>query len=154
MNTTVELELPAEADAAEVERLVAAAFLARDLVNTPANDLGPDALEARIRSFAIDRQLAFRSIVGDELLRQNFPMIHAVGRAAAEAPRFVEFSWGDPGHPHITLVGKGVTFDTGGISHFPSPTRPPPSATLWRTSGISRSAICANVSSNASPLPV
>ena len=116
----VELELPPAADAAEVERLVAAAFLARDLVNTPANDLGPDALEARIRSFASDRKLAFRSIVGDELLRENFPMIHAVGRAAAEAPRLVEFSWGAPEHPRITLVGKGVTFDTGGLDIKPS----------------------------------
>ena len=116
----VELELPPEADAAEVERLVAAAFLARDLVNTPANDLGPNALEARIRTFAADRKLAFRSIVGDDLLRENFPMIHAVGRAAAEPPRLVEFSWGDPGHPQITLVGKGVTFDTGGLDIKPA----------------------------------
>lgn len=116
----VELDLPPEADAAEVERLVAAAYLARDLVNTPANDLGPDALEARIRSFAADRKLDFRSIVGDDLLRDNFPMIHAVGRAAAEAPRLVDFSWGDPAHPPITLVGKGVTFDTGGLDIKPS----------------------------------
>ena len=116
----VELELPAEADAAEVERLVAAAFLARDLVNTPANDLGPDAFEAKIRLFADDRSLAFGSIVGDDLLRENFPMIHAVGRAAAEPPRLVELTWGDPSHPHITLVGKGVTFDTGGLDIKPS----------------------------------
>ncbi len=116
----VELEMPADADGAEVERLVAAAFLARDLVNTPANDLGPDALEARVRSFASDRRLAFRSIVGDELLRDNFPMIHAVGRAAAEPPRLAEFTWGDESHPPITLVGKGVTFDTGGLDIKPS----------------------------------
>jgi leucyl aminopeptidase len=116
----VELELPPEADAAEVERLVAAAFLARDLVNTPANDLGPDAFEAKIRSFATDRKLAFRSIVGDDLLRENFPMIHAVGRAAAEPPRLVEFTWGEEAHPPMTLVGKGVTFDTGGLDIKPS----------------------------------
>ncbi len=116
----VELELPPAAEAAEVDRLVAAAFLARDLVNTPANDLGPDALEARIRSFAADRKLAFRSIAGDELLSENFPMIHAVGRAAAEPPRLVEFNWGDQAHPQITLVGKGVTFDTGGLDIKPS----------------------------------
>jgi leucyl aminopeptidase len=116
----VELERPPEADAAEVERLVKAAFLARDLVNTPANDLGPDALEARIRAFAAERQLAFRSIVGDALLAENFPMIHAVGRAAAEPPRLVEFTWGDEAHPQITLVGKGVTFDTGGLDIKPS----------------------------------
>lgn len=116
----VELELPPEADTGEVERLVAAAFLARDLVNTPANDLGPDAFEARIRSFAADRNLEFRSIVGDELLRENFPMIHAVGRAAAEPPRLVECTWGDQAHAQITLVGKGVTFDTGGLDIKPS----------------------------------
>jgi leucyl aminopeptidase len=116
----VELELPEGADAAEVTRLTDAAFLARDLVNTPANDLGPEALEGQIRAFARRHQLEVKVIVGDELLKQNFPMIHAVGRAAAEAPRLVDFSWGREGDPKITLVGKGVTFDTGGLDIKPS----------------------------------
>jgi leucyl aminopeptidase len=116
----VELELPDGADAAEVTRLTDAAFLARDLVNTPANDLGPDALEGEIRAFAKRHKVDVKVIAGDELLKQNFPMIHAVGRAAAEAPRLVDFSWGRDGDPKITLVGKGVTFDTGGLDIKPS----------------------------------
>ncbi|MDB5473756.1 MAG: leucyl aminopeptidase [Devosia sp.] len=109
------LVLPADADAGEVERLVGAAFLARDLINTPANDLGPDAFDAAIREFAKARNMQLRAIVGDELLAANFPMIHAVGRAAPQAPRLLDLSWGDESDPRITLVGKGVTFDTGGL---------------------------------------
>ena len=116
----VELELPEGADAAEVERLVDAAYLARDLVNTPASDLGPDALEAEIRGFARRHKLDVNVIAGDELLKENFPMIHAVGRAAAEAPRLVDFSWGRTSDPRVTLVGKGVTFDTGGLDIKPA----------------------------------
>ena len=116
----VELELPDGADGAEVERLAAAAFLARDLVNTPPNDLGPAALEEEIRGFCERHGVETRVIVGDELLAQNFPMIHAVGRAAAEAPRLVDFSWGREGDPRVTLVGKGVTFDTGGLDIKPA----------------------------------
>lgn len=108
------------ADLAEVARLADAAYMARDLINTPASDLGPDALEREIRNFCKRHQLAAKVIVGDELLTQNFPMIHAVGRAAAEAPRLVEFNWGDARHPKVTLVGKGVTFDTGGLDIKPS----------------------------------
>ncbi|MGN6488569.1 MAG: leucyl aminopeptidase family protein [Devosia sp.] len=116
----VELELPEGADAAEVERLTTAAFLARDLVNTPANDLGPEALEREIRASGARHKLEVKVVAGDELLAENFPMIHAVGRAAAEAPRLVEFSWGREGDPKVTLVGKGVTFDTGGLDIKPS----------------------------------
>jgi leucyl aminopeptidase len=115
-----ELVLPKGADAGEVERLAAAAFLARDLINTPANDLGPDAFDKAIRAFAAQHRMKLRAIVGDDLLKQNFPMIHAVGRAAAEAPRLMDMSWGRAGDPKITLVGKGVTFDTGGLDIKPS----------------------------------
>ena len=113
------LELPEGADAAEIERLVRSAFIARDLVNTPANDLGPDAFEEAIAAFARDHGLDVKVIKGDDLLTQNFPMIHAVGRASAQAPRLIDFSWGDPAHPRLTLVGKGVTFDTGGLNIKP-----------------------------------
>jgi leucyl aminopeptidase len=116
----VMLDTPQGADAAELNRLVIAAFLARDLINTPANDLGPNALAGKIEAFATRHGLKVRSIVGDDLLTQNFPLIHAVGRAAAEPPRLLDFSWGDPGAPKITLVGKGVTFDTGGLDIKPS----------------------------------
>jgi leucyl aminopeptidase len=110
-----ELTLPEGADAAEVDRQVLAATLARDLVNTPTSDLGPDKLQEIVERFAADRGMTFRAIVGDDLLTQNFPMIHAVGRASAEAPRLLDLSWGDESHPKVTLVGKGVCFDTGGL---------------------------------------
>jgi len=116
----VVLEPVEGADAAEVDRLVDAAYLARDLINTPANDLGPEAFEKEIRAFCKRHKLDLKVIAGDELLKQNFPMIHAVGRAAAEAPRLVEFSWGKAKDPKVTLVGKGVTFDTGGLDIKPS----------------------------------
>jgi leucyl aminopeptidase len=113
------LELPKAADAAEIETLVTSAFIARDLVNTPANDLGPDALEAWIVAFAETHGVETNVVRGDDLLAQNFPMIHAVGRASDQAPRLVDFSWGDAAHPRLTLVGKGVTFDTGGLNIKP-----------------------------------
>jgi leucyl aminopeptidase len=103
------------ADAAEVDRLVEAAILARDLINTPANDLGPDAFEKEIRAFAAARKMKVKVTAGDALLRANFPMIHAVGRASSQAPRLVDLTWGRARDPKVTLVGKGVTFDTGGL---------------------------------------
>ncbi|MEQ8598503.1 MAG: leucyl aminopeptidase family protein [Devosia sp.] len=109
------LVLPEAADAGEVERQVAAASLTRDLVNTPANDLGPDALEARARDLASRHGMSVTVIKGDDLLEQNFPMIHAVGRASAQAPRLIDMHWGKDTDPKVTLVGKGVTFDTGGL---------------------------------------
>jgi leucyl aminopeptidase len=116
----VKLETLAGADMAEVARLTDAAFLARDLVNTPANDLGPDAFEREIRGFAGRHKMTVTAIVGDDLLTHNFPMIHAVGRAGPEAPRLMDLIWGRKGDPKITLVGKGVTFDTGGLDIKPS----------------------------------
>jgi leucyl aminopeptidase len=113
------LELPEGADGAEVARLSDAAFLARDLVNTPANDLGPDQFDAAIRDFARRYKMTVKAIVGDDLLAENFPMIHAVGRAGPAAPRLIDLAWGRKGDPRITLVGKGVTFDTGGLDIKP-----------------------------------
>lgn len=109
------LVLPEGADAAEVERHVVAATLARDLVNTPSSDLGPDNLQKEIERFATERGMSFRAVVGDDLLTQNFPMIHAVGRASVQAPRLLDLGWGVETDPKVTLVGKGVTFDTGGL---------------------------------------
>lgn len=117
---TPELADPKGADSAEVTRLAEAAFLARDLINTPANDLGPDAFEKEIRTFATRHKMKLKAIVGDDLLKQNFPMIHAVGRAAHEAPRLIDMTWGKASDPKVTLVGKGVTFDTGGLDIKPS----------------------------------
>ncbi|WP_323014858.1 leucyl aminopeptidase family protein, partial [Devosia sp.] len=110
-----ELALPEGADAGEVTRQVEAATLARDLINTPPNDLGPNAFEAEIRAFAQARGMEISVTVGDDLLAANFPMIHAVGRASAEAPRLADLRWGRADAPRVTLVGKGVTFDTGGL---------------------------------------
>jgi leucyl aminopeptidase len=109
------LQLPPDADAGEVERQVEAASLARDLINTPANDLGPDALEKAAHDFARRNGMDIRVTLGEDLLNANFPMIHAVGRASMQAPRLIDLSWGNPDHPRVTLVGKGVTFDTGGL---------------------------------------
>ncbi|MBE7734200.1 leucyl aminopeptidase family protein [Devosia faecipullorum] len=109
------LILPEKADEEEVDRQVEAASLARDLINTPANDLGPDALENATRDFARRNGMDIRVTSGDDLLNANFPMIHAVGRASAQPPRLIDLSWGDEAHPKVTLVGKGVTFDTGGL---------------------------------------
>ncbi|HTJ58339.1 MAG TPA: leucyl aminopeptidase family protein [Devosiaceae bacterium] len=114
------LALPTGADDGEVARLAEAAFLARDLINTPANDLGPEAFEKEIRAFATRHQMTVKAIVGDELLVHNFPMIHAVGRGGPAAPRLMDLTWGSDSDPRVTLVGKGVTFDTGGLDIKPS----------------------------------
>lgn len=87
----------------------------RDLVNTPAEHLGPEELSAAVKLVAKQHGAKHREVVGDALLKQGFPAIHAVGRAAARAPRLIELSWGSPKHPKLTLVGKGVCFDSGGL---------------------------------------
>ena len=93
----------------------AATALVRDLVNTPAADMGPEALEAAARELASEFGAAVSVVTGDALLEQNFPTIHAVGRAAHEAPRLIDITWGDAGAPGVALVGKGVCFDSGGL---------------------------------------
>ncbi|KQT44499.1 cytochrome C oxidase subunit II [Aureimonas sp. Leaf454] len=105
---------------ARAERLAAAVFLTRDLINTPANDMGPDAIEEAVRRLGAEFAATVTSVVGDDLLSGNFPMIHAVGRASAVAPRLVELIWGREDAPRVTLVGKGVAFDTGGLDIKPS----------------------------------
>lgn len=110
------LVLPAGADADEARSLVAAVTLTRDLVNTPADLMGPVGLEAAFRDLAKAHDAEVRVTTGDDLLTENYPMIHAVGRAAAEEPRLLELEWGDPAHPRLAIVGKGVCFDTGGLN--------------------------------------
>ncbi len=100
---------------ASIERIAAAVYAARDLVNTPTEDLGPDQFEDAVAGVAAVNGAEFVSISGDELLQQNFPAIHAVGRASHRAPRLLELTWGDPSHPRIAILGKGVCFDTGGL---------------------------------------
>lgn len=114
------LVAPEGADMKEAARLVEASWLVRDLVNTPTNDMGPVALHAAASALAERYGAEIDAIVGDDLLTQNYPLIHAVGRASAEAPRLVHLSWGDPGAPRVSLIGKGVCFDTGGLDLKPS----------------------------------
>jgi len=111
---------PEGADMNEAARIVEASWLTRDLVNTPTNDMGPEALHAAAEKLAERYGAVFEAIVGDELLAQNYPLIHAVGRASAEAPRLLHLTWGDASAPRVTLVGKGVCFDTGGLDLKPS----------------------------------
>ena len=115
----LKLELPGNVDGDDLSRIVEGVYLARDLINTPANDMGPEELEEAARTLAGRHGATVRSVVGDDLLEQNFPLIHAVGRAAARAPRLIDITWGDPSHPKVTLIGKGVCFDTGGLDIKP-----------------------------------
>jgi leucyl aminopeptidase len=116
----VKLVPPDGVEVAEIERIAEAAMMARDLINTPSNDMGPAELELATRQVAERFGASLGCITGDDLLQRNFPLIHAVGMASARAPRLIEFSWGDPSHPKVTLVGKGVCFDTGGLDLKPS----------------------------------
>jgi leucyl aminopeptidase len=113
------LVVPDGVDARRLEVMAAAEFLTRDLINTPAADMGPDELQVAFLTLADQFDAATQVIVGDALLDHNFPMVHAVGRAATRAPRIMSLRWGDRG-PAITLVGKGVCFDTGGLDLKPS----------------------------------
>ena len=92
----------------------------RDLVNTPAEDMGPAHLSDVVRALAKAHGARFREVTGDALLKAGFPAIHAVGRAAAREPRLIELNWGKPRHPKLVLVGKGVCFDSGGLDIKPA----------------------------------
>jgi leucyl aminopeptidase len=116
----VALQAPAGVDLREVERLNSALSHARDLINTPAGDLTPAHLADTALALATRYGAEARVFVGDELLSQGFPAVHAVGRAAEVAPRVIEFVWGQADHPRIALVGKGVCFDSGGLDIKPA----------------------------------
>ena len=110
---------PAGVEAARFAAMAEGEFLTRDLINTPAQDMGPAELEQAARDLAARHGAQVTTITGDDLLTQNFPMIHAVGRASPCAPRLIDLTWGSTG-PRLTLVGKGVCFDTGGLNIKPS----------------------------------
>jgi leucyl aminopeptidase len=110
---------PDNIDTAKVEAIAAAEFLTRDLINTPASDMGPIALEAAFHALGKAHNAKTSAIIGNDLLKQNFPMIHAVGRASDQQPRLLELNWGNDSDPTVTLVGKGVCFDTGGLNIKP-----------------------------------
>ncbi|CAN1557928.1 PepB Leucyl aminopeptidase [Caulobacteraceae bacterium] len=113
---------PAGGNLAEARETAHACALAKDMVNTPANDMGPLQIETIAREIAGRHGATFSVISGDDLLEQNYPSVHAVGRAAdpARAPRMIELRWGQAGDPLVALVGKGVVFDTGGLDIKPS----------------------------------
>ncbi len=117
---TLRFSLPPGAEGAYVRRIVDGVFLTRDLVNTPTSDMGPDELENAVRALAGTYDAEVSVTKGDDLLKKNFPMIHAVGRASVGAPRLIDLIWGPKNGPKVTLVGKGVCFDTGGLDIKPS----------------------------------
>jgi leucyl aminopeptidase len=114
------LVAPDGVDAAGIEKIAEAVAFGRDLVNTPANDLGPQALEREAVKLAESFGAKVEVTRGEDLVKRNLPLIHAVGRAAGEAPRLVDFTHGRSVAPKVTLIGKGVTFDTGGLDIKPA----------------------------------
>jgi leucyl aminopeptidase len=117
--TAAELVWPARADRRAIEGTASSIALTRDLINTPASDMGPAELAGAARKLAREFKARFSVIVGDDLLKNNYPMVHAVGRASDRAPRLIDFTWGKSGDPKVTLVGKGVCFDSGGLDLKP-----------------------------------
>lgn len=109
---------PEGIDVTRIEAMAAGEVLSRDLINTPASDMGPQELENAAAALAQHHGATFTTVQGDDLLEQNFPLIHTVGRASKRAPRLLDMSWGGSG-PKLTLVGKGVCFDTGGLNLKP-----------------------------------
>ena len=114
------LVLPAGVDGEDVSRIAAGMFLARDLINTPSNDMGPDELEAAARKLARTHKAKLSVTAGEALLKHDFRMIYDVGKASSRTPRLIDISWGNKGDRKLTLVGKGVCFDTGGLDLKPS----------------------------------
>ena len=110
-----ELCLPISASARRGLVEAQAIALARDLINTPAEHMGPEELGDAVQTLARQQGARVRQVVGEQLLKKNFPAIHAVGRASARAPRLIELLWGKPSHPLVSIVGKGVCFDSGGL---------------------------------------
>lgn len=114
------LALPKGADAKRTETIARSVAMGRDLINTPANDFGPAELEKAARDLAKKHDAKIKVTTGDALLKQNFPLIHAVGRASDRAPRLIDLTWGPASAPKVTLVGKGVCYDSGGLSIKPT----------------------------------
>lgn len=107
-------------DQARIDAFVQAITLVRDLINLPANHMLPQHLAEAVAQLASEFAADYREVVGDKLLDENYPAIHAVGRASHHLPRLLELGWGDSNHPPVVLVGKGVCFDTGGLDLKPS----------------------------------
>lgn len=110
-----QLAAPKNIDADYILHASQAIYLIRDMVNTPAEDMGPDHMADIARNIAKQHGAKIRVIAGDDLLDENYPMVHAVGRAGPKPPCVIDMRWGNPRHKKLTLVGKGVAFDTGGL---------------------------------------
>lgn len=113
------LVLPGGVDGAELSRIVEGVELARDLINTPSNDMGPKDLEAAARRLGRTHKARVSATVGAALEKRRFPLVYAVGSGSAREPRLIDFTWGNANHPKVTLVGKGVCFDSGGLDIKP-----------------------------------
>jgi leucyl aminopeptidase len=111
---------PGMADRGVAEAIARGVCLARDLINTPANDLGPEELCGAVRAVGEEFGAEITELAGDALLANNYPTIHMVGQAATRAPRLIDLRWGNPDAPKVTLVGKGVCFDSGGLDLKPA----------------------------------
>jgi leucyl aminopeptidase len=111
---------PQGADKTRATAMIEAMCMARDLITTPSSDMGPEQLAAAAQALAKAHKAKLKVIVGDDLLKQNYPMIHAVGRASVRAPRLIDLVWGRESDPKVTLVGKGVCFDSGGLDLKPA----------------------------------
>jgi leucyl aminopeptidase len=111
---------PQGADKARASAMIEAISMARDLITTPSSDMGPAELAAAAQALAKTHKAKIKVIVGDDLLKQNYPTVHAVGRASVRAPRLIDLTWGRESDPKVTLVGKGVCFDTGGLDLKPA----------------------------------
>ena len=118
--TAATLAINDQAVVTQANQFIAATCLVRDLINSPAGDMMPQHMAKAAEQLATEFGGQFEQIVGDDLLTQNYPTIHAVGRASCHAPRLLDIRWGNPTHPKVTLVGKGVCFDSGGLDLKPS----------------------------------
>ena len=109
------LVLPSTCEQAMLQKMANAHYLVRDLINTPASDMGPEELANAAKQLAQENGADYHVIVGNDLLKENYPAIHTVGRASSREPRLIDMTWGNTKNPKVTLVGKGVCFDTGGL---------------------------------------
>ncbi len=109
------LVIPQTADAPRAMAAVEGVWLGRDLINTPSNDMGPAELELAVRALGARHDATIEAVIGDDLVEKNFPLIHAVGRASTRAPRLIDLTWGRADALKVTLIGKGICFDTGGL---------------------------------------
>lgn len=114
--TWPQLVIASDFDLDGLKHICEAVFLARDLINTPAEDMGPEAIEVAVQALAQSHKAELTTLTGDDLCAHNYNLIHAVGRAARQAPRLIDLTWGPADAPEICLIGKGVCFDSGGLN--------------------------------------